>query len=455
MASFAQKVFHRTLVNGFKQSNKVLAASNVKPNTPYHQPKRHLNIHEYCSLDLLKNAGVPVPVGAVASTADEAYEIAKNLSTPDSVVKAQVLAGGRGKGTFDSGLKGGVRIAFSPEEAKEFASKMIGSKLVTKQTGEGGRICNKVLIVERMYLRKEFYFAITLERGADNFGPVLIGSSQGGMDIEAVAAKSPEAIIKQWVDLKEGLSEETALNFATKMGFSDDQTRKEAAEYFIKMYNLFVEKDATLMEINPMSEDSTGHVICMDAKFNFDDNAEHRQKDVFDLKDWSQLDQRDVQAAAADLNYIGLEGNIGCLVNGAGLAMATMDIIQLNGGHPANFLDVGGGATTQQVTEAFKLITSDPHVNSILVNIFGGIMRCDVIAQGIIQAAHELELNIPIVVRLQGTKVEDAKALIAQSSLKILTCDSLSEAAKMAVNLSGIMGMARDAHINVKFELPL
>ncbi|XP_076805000.1 succinate--CoA ligase [ADP-forming] subunit beta, mitochondrial-like [Clavelina lepadiformis] len=418
------------------------------------QIHRNLSIHEYLSLGLLRDAGVRVPEGGVATTAEEAYNIAKSFGRPDSVVKAQVLAGGRGKGRFDSGLQGGVKIVYSPEEAKSVASQMLGNKLITKQTGEKGRVCNNVLVVERRYLRREYYFAITMERGTKQFGPVLIGSSHGGMDIESVAAKTPDAIIKEFVDINKGLSNEQALQMATRMGFGDEN-RNQAADFMQKMYNLFVEKDATLIEINPMSEDSDGNVICMDAKFNFDDNASHRQKEVFELRDWTQEDDRDVEAAKSNINYIGLDGNIGCLVNGAGLAMATMDIIKLHGGTPANFLDVGGGATADQVMEAFKLITADPHVNSILVNIFGGIMRCDVIAQGIIQAAQQLDLKIPIIVRLQGTKVEDAKALIAQSALKILTCDNLNEAAKMVVKLSDIVGLAKEASVDVKFELPI
>ncbi|XP_078483942.1 succinate--CoA ligase [ADP-forming] subunit beta, mitochondrial-like [Ciona intestinalis] len=420
----------------------------------YAQAKRNLSIHEYLSLGLLKEAGIPTPNGDVASTPEEAYNIAKNLSTSDSVVKAQVLAGGRGKGHFTSGLQGGVKIVYSPDEVKEVASQMLGNKLITKQTGQKGRICNKVLVVERKYVRREFYFAITMERGTKQFGPVLIGSAQGGMDIEAVASNTPEAILKEYVDINNGCTEEQALNLAKRMGFTDINCH-QAADCILKMYNLFITKDASLIEINPMAEDSDGNVMCMDAKLNFDDNAAHRQKEIFNLRDWSQEDDRDAQAAKADINYIGLDGNIGCLVNGAGLAMATMDIIKLHGGTPANFLDVGGGATADQVMEAFKLITSDENVNSILVNIFGGIMRCDVIAQGIIQAAQQLDLKIPIIVRLQGTKVEDAKALIAQSQLKILTCDSLNEAAKMVVKLSDIVGLAKEASIDVKFELPI
>ncbi|NP_001087509.1 succinate-CoA ligase, ADP-forming, beta subunit S homeolog [Xenopus laevis] len=416
------------------------------------QQHRNLSLHEYLSMDLLKNAGVAIPKGCVAKTPDEAYTVAKEIGSKDLVVKAQVLAGGRGKGTFEGGLKGGVKIVYSPEEAKDIASQMIGKKLFTKQTGEKGRICNHVFICERRYPRREYYFAIAMERAFQ--GPVLIGSSQGGVNIEDVAAENPDAIIKEPIDIIEGIKKEQAVRLAEKMGFPSNIV-DEAANCMINLYNLFMKYDATMVEINPMVEDASGVVMCMDAKINFDSNSAYRQKEVFDLRDWSQEDERDRQAATADLNYIGLDGNIGCLVNGAGLAMATMDIIKLHGGTPANFLDVGGGATVHQVTEAFRLITSDKKVLAILVNIFGGIMRCDVIAQGIIMAVKDLELRIPIVVRLQGTRVDDAKALITASGLKILACDDLDEAAKMVVKLSEIVTLAKLAQVDVKFQLPI
>ncbi|XP_044287597.1 succinate--CoA ligase [ADP-forming] subunit beta, mitochondrial [Varanus komodoensis] len=329
---------------------------------------------------------------------------------------------------------------------------MIGKKLYTKQTGEKGRLCNQVFICERRYPRREYYFAITMERSFQ--GPVLIGSSQGGVNIEDVASENPDAIAKEPVDIVEGIKMEQAIRLAKKMGFPANLVN-EAADNMIKIYNLFIKFDATMVEINPMVEDSTGIVMCMDAKINFDSNSAYRQQKIFELQDWTQEDERDRDAAKADLNYIGLDGSIGCLVNGAGLAMATMDIIKLHGGTPANFLDVGGGATVQQVTEAFKLITSDKKVQAILVNIFGGIMRCDVIAQGIIMAVKDLDLKIPIVVRLQGTRVDDAKALITDSGLKILACDDLDEAAKMVVKLSEIVTLAKQAQVDVKFQLPI
>ncbi|XP_070538329.1 succinate--CoA ligase [ADP-forming] subunit beta, mitochondrial-like [Ptychodera flava] len=419
------------------------------------EQRRPLSVHEHHGMQILRDAGVSVPRGLAADSVDRALQISQQLANEgveDVVIKAQVLAGGRGKGTFESGLKGGVKIAYSPEEAKNFASKMIGNKLITKQTGKAGRICNEVYICERLYPRRETYFAITMDRTYN--GPVIIASSQGGVNIEEVAKEHPEAIVTHPIDITQGLNKEDAVNVARQVGFSEKSV-DSAAECFMKLYEVFINRDATMLEINPMAEDNKGVVYCMDAKLNFDDNAAYRQKDIHSLRDWSQEDPREVQAAQADLNYIGLDGDIGCLVNGAGLAMATMDIIKLHGGEPANFLDVGGGATADQVKEAFKLISSDPKVAAILVNIFGGIMRCDIIAQGIIAAAQELNLKVPIVVRLQGTQVDDARALMAASQLRILACSDLGEAAKMAVRLSTIVNLAKEAAVEVKFKLPL
>uniref|UniRef100_UPI0010A01ACD succinate--CoA ligase [ADP-forming] subunit beta, mitochondrial-like n=1 Tax=Podarcis muralis TaxID=64176 RepID=UPI0010A01ACD len=415
------------------------------------QQQRSLSLHEYLCMKLLKDAGISVPYGLVAKTPEEAYQVARDIGTTDLVVKAQVLTGGREKGTFEGGLKGGVRIVYSPEEAREIASLMIGKKIFTKQTGEEGRICNQVLICERRYLRREHYFAIMMERSFQ--GPVIIASSQGGVAIEDIAAGKPETIIKEPVDIVEGLRNDQALKLAQKMGFPSNLTY-DAADNMMKLYDFFIQHDALMVEINPMVEDSTGKVMCMDAKIIFDSNSAFRQKKIFDLQDWSQVTEEDRDAAHAELNYIGLDGNIGCLVNGAGLAMATMDIIKLNGGTPANYLNVGGGATVEQVTEAFKLITSNANVQAILVNIFGGLMRCDVIAHGIIMSVKDLDLKVPIVMRLQGTRVEDAKVLIAESGLRILPCDDLDKAAKMAVKLSAIMNLAREAEVDVMFQLP-
>lgn len=416
------------------------------------QQKRHLNVHEHVGIKLLGDAGIQVPRFGVANSPEEAEKVARDLGVSDVVIKAQVLAGGRGKGSFDSGLKGGVKIVYSPEEAKSLASQMIGYKIHTKQTGEDGQPCNAVMITERLYPRREYYFAIMMER--EFSGPVIIASSQGGVNIEEVAREDPAAIVTEPINLKSGVTDEQALRIAEKLGFQKANI-PQAIVVMKKLYEVFAKNDAVMIEINPMIEDASGVVYCLDAKCRFDDNAEFRQKPLFALKDWTQVDAREREAEKFNLNYIHLDGDIGCLVNGAGLAMATMDIIKLHGGSPANFLDVGGGATAEQVTAAFKLITSAPKVQAIMVNIFGGIMRCDVIAEGIIMAAETLDLKIPIVCRLQGTQVDDAKALIAASKLRILAEDNLDEAAKMVVKLAYIVGLAKSAQINVKFELPL
>ncbi|KPP59927.1 succinyl-CoA ligase-like [Scleropages formosus] len=407
---------------------------------PVQQQRRSLSLHEYMSIGLLKESGISVPAGMVANTPEEAYSVAKQIGSKDLVVKAQVLAGGRGKGTFEGGLRGGVKIVYSPEEARDISSQMLGKKLYTKQTGEQGRICNQVFICERRYPRREYYFAITMSRSYQ--GPVLIGSSHGGVNIEDVAVENPDAIIKEPIDIMEGIKMEQAIKVAQKMGFPHALVN-EAAENMIKLYDVFIKYDASMLCVCVL----LCAVMCMDAKINFDSNAAYRQQKVFNMRDWSQEDPRDHQAAKADLNYIGLDGTIGCLVNGAGLAMATMDIIKLHGGTPANFLDVGGGATAHQVTEAFKLITSDKKVQAILVNIFGGIMRCDIIAQGIIMAVSDLELKIPIVVRLQVFVSIDgrAAALVMRRSMMMMK----------VVKLSEIVSLAKEAQVDVKFQLPI
>ncbi|ROT80761.1 succinate--CoA ligase [ADP-forming] subunit beta, mitochondrial [Penaeus vannamei] len=440
---FAEKIIAR-------RGAQVLSNAAVAPLAGVQQ-KRHLNVHEHVSFTLLKKAGIPVPGFGVAHTAEEAVDIAKGLDSTDVVVKAQVLTGGRGKGYFKGGLKGGVKLVYSADEAGDIAGKMIGDLLVTKQTGEKGIACNKVMVCERKFPRREFYMAIMLERSFG--GPVIIASSQGGVNIEEVAEESPDAIFKFPIDIAVGMTDDKAKEIALKLGL--ESRLEETVAVIHSLYNAFVNYDASLIEINPYAEDTYGKMYALDAKMKFDDNAEFRQKDIFSERDWSQEDPKEVEASQHNLNYIALDGNIGCLVNGAGLAMATMDIIKLHGGSPANFLDVGGGATSEQVKEAFKIITADPQVHAIMVNIFGGIMRCDVIAQGIIAAAEELSLKIPIVVRLQGTNVDDAKALIALSNLRILPCDNLDDAAKMAVKLSNIMSLAKAANIDVKFEIPV
>ncbi|GAB7339602.1 hypothetical protein MBLNU457_6200t1 [Dothideomycetes sp. NU457] len=414
------------------------------------QQKRNLSIHEYRSAALLESYGIGVPKGNVAHNADEAETVAKSIPGDDMVIKAQVLAGGRGKGHFDSGFKGGVRVVYSPKEARILANEMIGHKLITKQTGERGRICNSVYVVERKFARKEFYLAILMDRQSQS--PVIVASSQGGMDIETVAKEQPEAIITTVVDIHQGVTDEMATKIATELGFSK-QCIPDAMSTIQKLYKVFMEKDATQIEINPLSETAEHEVLCMDAKLNFDDNADFRQKEVFDWRDTTQEDPDEVKAAKQGLNFIKLDGDIGCLVNGAGLAMATMDIIKLNGGTPANFLDVGGGASPESIRAAFDLITSDPKVTAIFVNIFGGIVRCDAIAQGLIQVVQSMNLRVPVIARLQGTNNEKAHELIGNSGLKIFSIDDLQEAANKAVQFSKIVKQARDIDIGVEFSL--
>eukprot|EP01100_Stratorugosa_tubuloviscum_P015253 TRINITY_DN863_c0_g1_i1.p1 TRINITY_DN863_c0_g1~~TRINITY_DN863_c0_g1_i1.p1 ORF type:complete len:436 (+),score=253.82 TRINITY_DN863_c0_g1_i1:46-1353(+) len=414
--------------------------------------KRNLNIHEYQSQNLMRKYGITVIEGDVATTPAQAKEIAKRFPNQDVVIKAQVHAGGRGKGTFLNGFKGGVHMCSSPEEAEEIASKMLGQRLVTKQSGPEGKPVNSVYVVRRFFIRRETYLAILMDRASN--GPAIIGSAQGGMDIETLAIEDPNAIIKMPVDIHSGVSPSSALSFALKLGFKGEQAEKAAKEV-LNLYSLFVKTDATMIEVNPFCESSDGTVLCADAKINFDDNAAYRQTEVFQMNDIDQMDPRDAAAAKFDLNFIALDGDIGCLVNGAGLAMATMDIIKLAGGNPANFLDVGGGATERQVTEALKIIASDPKVNAILVNIFGGIMRCDIIAHGLIAAVNNLNLSIPLVVRLEGTNVLLAKEILRESGLRIIPAEDLDDAASKAVNISNIVKMAKGAHLNVHFQLPL
>jgi len=370
----------------------------------------------------------------------------------DVVIKAQILAGGRGKGFFDNGFKGGVHVCSRASELREYAEKMLGHRLYTKQTGPQGKPVSKVFVCERYYLRREMYFAILLDRKAG--GPAIVVSEQGGVDIETVAKETPEAIYVEPINIMTGPTSEQTKRVAEKMGFGLNRI-SEAQEQINKMYQFFRKYDCTQLEVNPLAETNDGRVMAMDAKLNFDDNASFRQKEVFDLRDKTQEDPREVRASEYDLNYIGLEGNIGCLVNGAGLAMATLDMINMNGGSPANFLDVGGGATQKQVMEAIKIISSDPHVKSILINIFGGIMKCDVIALGLIAAVKEIGLKIPLVVRLQGTNVEAARKIMEESGLRIISAVDLDEASKKAVRIAEIVKLAEQAELDVSFQLPL
>ncbi|KAK9455086.1 ATP-grasp domain-containing protein [Dipodascopsis uninucleata] len=414
--------------------------------------KRLLSLHEYRSAQILKDYGVPVPEGAAATTPEGAEEIAKKLDKEDMVIKAQVLAGGRGKGTFDNGLKGGVKLISSPVEAKMFAEQMLGHKLITKQTGAAGKLCTAVYVVEREFVRREAYLAILLDRTTR--GPVIVASSQGGMDIETVAKESPEAIFSTPVDIHTGLTDEVAWKVASALGFSHAATL-EAAEIVKKLYKVFNDKDATQVEINPLSETVDRRVLAMDAKLGFDDNAAFRQGDVWQYRDLTQEDPDEIEAAKFNLNFIKLDGNIGCLVNGAGLAMATMDIIKLYGGEPANFLDCGGGATAEAIREAFNILLRETKVTAIFVNIFGGIVRCDNIARGLIATAQEMNITVPIVARLQGTNFEEAQKIINESSLKIFSFTDLDEAAQKVCQLSEVVSLARQIDVNVSFELPL
>jgi succinyl-CoA synthetase beta subunit len=390
-----------------------------------------MNIHEYQAKELLEEFGVATTRGKVASTPDEAEAIARELGNIGIVVKAQIHAGGRGKGTFKNGFKGGVQAVKSPSEAGEIAGKMLGETLVTHQTGPAGRVVNKVLVTESADIAREIYFAILLDRATA--APLIVASTEGGVEIETVAAKSPEKIIREAIDPLAGLQPFQTRKLAKQLGFEQSQT-KAASKLFDGLYRTFIGCDCSMVEINPLVVTRKGDVLALDAKFNFDDNALYRHPEIAAMRDIAEEDPREVEASKHGLNYIGLDGNIACLVNGAGLAMATMDIIKFYGGSPANFLDVGGGASEEQVTEAFKILIADKHVRAILVNIFGGIMRCDVIAQGIINAAKAVKLSVPLVVRLEGTNVEKGKQLLKESGVMLITADDLADAAQKAVN---------------------
>ncbi len=387
-----------------------------------------MNIHEYQAKEIFKRYGIPVNEGGLALNPQEAIQIARRKSFWDGlyVVKAQVHAGGRGKG-------GGIKLAHNPEEVRTAAIRLIGSKLVTPQTGIEGRPVDSVIVEFSRPLAKEFYASVVLDRVACT--PCLILSEAGGMDIEEVARKTPEKILRIPFDLDAGLSEGQARDAATRLGLPAEEV-ETFADIFKAMTRIFMDHDCSLVEINPLAVTRAGEVFAIDAKINFDDNALYRHAELEKLRDPRQEDPRENEARQLDLSYVGLHGNIGCVVNGAGLAMATMDIIQFAGGHPANFLDVGGGATQEKVTAAFKLILRDANVSAILVNIFGGIMRCDVVAQGILAAVSEIGIRVPIVVRLEGTNVKEGKELLAKSGLKIITAETFEDAAKKAVEAS-------------------
>ncbi len=391
-----------------------------------------MNIHEYQAKTLLARYGVAVPKGAVAYTPDEAEKVARELGGPVWVVKSQIHAGGRGAGRFkdDPNGKGGVRVVKSIDEVKKNAAAMLGKTLITKQTGPKGKEVKRIYVEEGCDIKRELYLGMLVDRATRCV--TVMASTEGGMDIEDVAHKTPEKIIKVAVDPAQGLQAYYARKIAFGLGLEGKQVGA-CVKFIVAMYEAFTGLDASIVEINPLVVTGAGEVLALDAKMNFDDNALFRHKDVAELRDEDEEDPMELEASKHELNYVKLDGSIGCMVNGAGLAMATMDIIKLYGGEPANFLDVGGGATRERVTQAFKLILSDPNVEGILVNIFGGIMRCDVIAEGVVAAAREVALNVPLVVRLEGTNVELGKKILKNSGLKIVSGDNLADAAEKIV----------------------
>jgi succinyl-CoA synthetase beta subunit len=384
-----------------------------------------MNIHEYQAKEILRKYRVEVPRGKVAFTPEEAESNAREIGGQVFVVKAQIHAGGRGKA-------GGVKLAKSLPEVKAFASQMLGMKLVTQQTGTEGKIVQRLLIEERIDILKELYLGIVIDRSVSKL--VFMASTEGGMEIEKVAAEKPQAIIKEYVDSRVGLQTFQARRIAFGLGLSGDQI-KNAVNFIMSLYRAFVETDASLAEINPLVVTGNGRVLALDAKMNFDDSALFRHPDILEMRDLHEEDPLEIEASKFKLNYIKLDGNVGCMVNGAGLAMATMDIIKLAGGMPANFLDVGGGANVEAVKNGFKIILTDPHVKAILINIFGGIVRCDRVAMGIIEAAQSVKIHMPMVIRLAGTNATEAAELLRHSEMNFEVADTLQEAAKKVVKV--------------------
>jgi succinyl-CoA synthetase beta subunit len=392
-----------------------------------------MNIHEYQAKELLAKYGVPVPAGFAAMSVDEAVEGAKKLPGPLWVVKAQIHAGGRGKGRFKElgeSAKGGVRLAHSVDEVREHAAEMLGKTLVTVQTGAQGKQVQRLYITDGVNITREFYLALLVDRETGRIA--VVASTEGGMEIEKVAHDTPEKIATITIDPATGLMPHHGRAVAAALGLSGDLA-KQAGKLLGSVYQAFLSTDASQIEINPLAVDDKGQLLVLDAKVGFDNNAEFRHPDLEQLRDLTEEDPMEIEASKYDLAYIKLDGNIGCMVNGAGLAMATMDIIKLNGAFPANFLDVGGGANKEKVTAAFKIILSDPAVKGILVNIFGGIMRCDIIAEGIVEAAREVDLHVPLVVRLEGTNVQQGKDILATSGLPIIPANDLGDAARKIV----------------------
>ena len=392
-----------------------------------------MNIHEYQAKALLRQFGAPVSDGRAITRAEEVKSAASELDGPVWVVKAQIHAGGRGKGSFkecDAGDKGGVRVTKSVEEAAQEASKMLGRTLVTHQPGPAGKQVNRIYIEDGSAIARELYLALLIDRVTSRVA--FVCSTEGGMDIEEVAASTPEKILSFSVDPATGFQAFHGRRIAFMLGLEGAQV-KQCVKLMGTLYKLFTEKDMDMLEINPLIVTEGGDLMWLDAKMGFDGNAIYRHPDIGALRDESEEDPKELEASKFDLNYIALDGEIGCMVNGAGLAMATMDIIKLYGSNPANFLDVGGGATTEKVTEAFKIITSDPNVKGILVNIFGGIMRCDVIAEGVVTAVKEVGLQVPLVVRLEGTNVDQGKEIINSSGLNVIAADNLKDGAEKIV----------------------
>jgi len=392
-----------------------------------------MNIHEYQAKELLAKYGVPVPAGYAAMSVDEAVEAAQRLPGPLWVVKAQIHAGGRGKGKFKElgeAAKGGVRLAHSIDEVREHAAEMLGKTLVTVQTGPAGKQVQRLYITDGVDIAKEFYLALLVDRESGRIA--VVASTEGGMDIETVAHDAPEKIETIMIDPATGLMPHHGRAVAAALGLTGDLA-KQAGKVLASLYAAFLGTDASQIEINPLAVDDKGRLLVLDAKVGFDNNAEFRHPDLDQLRDFSEEDPMEIEASKYDLSYIKLDGSIGCMVNGAGLAMATMDIIKLEGAEPANFLDVGGGASKEKVTAAFKIILSDPAVKGILVNIFGGIMRCDIIADGIVAAAREVSLGVPLVVRLEGTNVQQGKEILASSGLPIIAANDLGDAARKIV----------------------
>ncbi|WP_100330897.1 ADP-forming succinate--CoA ligase subunit beta [Bacillus xiapuensis] len=384
-----------------------------------------MNIHEYQGKEILRSYGVAVPNGKVAFSVEEAVAAAKELGTDVCVVKAQIHAGGRGKA-------GGVKVAKSIDEVRTYADEILGKQLVTHQTGPEGQEVKRLLIEEGCDIQKEYYLGLVLDRATSQV--VLMASEEGGMDIEEVAAATPEKIFKEYIDPVLGLMPYQARRIAFSMNIPAKLVNK-AVKFMMGLYTAFIEKDASIAEINPLVVTGDGNVMALDAKFNFDSNALFRHKDIVDYRDLEEEDPKEIEASKYDLSYISLDGNIGCMVNGAGLAMATMDIIKHYGGDPANFLDVGGGATAEKVTEAFKIILSDKNVKGIFVNIFGGIMKCDVIATGVVEAAKQVGLSVPLVVRLEGTNVDLGKKILRESDIDIVAAESMADGAEKIVEL--------------------